>query len=115
MVTVLAAESSETRILRRISLVARLVVVLNWMTILTILFAHRVPKNIALGAFTVLKITAVLATLWLIAEVAEGFAGRTNFVRVSIDGLLILLMFVFWFLVAASTFSNRLGLFAEPD
>jgi hypothetical protein len=100
----LEAESFETRTVRRISLVARLVVILNWITILAILFAHEVPKNIALSAFTVFRITAVLATLWLIAEVAEGFAGRTSFVRVLIDGLLTLPMFVFWFLVAANTF-----------
>ena len=100
----LEAESSETRTVRRISLVARLVVVLNWITILAILFAHGVPKNIALSAFTVFRITAVLATLWLIAEVAEGFAGRTSFVRVLIDGLLTLPMFVFWLWVYVSTF-----------
>jgi hypothetical protein len=102
--TSLSAESSETRTVRRISLVARIVVVLNWITILAILAAHGVPKNIALGAFTIFRISAVLAVLWLIAETAEGFAGRTSFVRVLFDGLLTLPMFVFWFLVAVSTF-----------
>ena len=62
---------------------------------MTILFAHGVPKNTALGAFTEFRITAVLATIWLVAEVAEGFAGRTSFVNVLIDGLLILPMFDF--------------------
>jgi hypothetical protein len=100
----LEAKSSETRTVRRISFVARLVVVLNWITILAILFARGVPKIIALSAFTVFRITAVLATLWLIAEVAEGFAGRTSFVHVLVDGLSTLPMFAFWFLVAASTF-----------
>ena len=100
----LEAEFFEARIVRRISLVARLVVVLNWITILTIQFAHSVPKNIALGAFTVFRITAVLATIWLIAEAAEGYAGRTSFVNVLIDGLLTLPMFAFWFLVVVSTF-----------
>ncbi len=99
----LAAESSETRTVRRISLVARIVVVLNWITILAILATHGVPRNIALGAFTIFRITAVLAMLWLIAETAEGLAGRISFVRVLIDGLLTLPMFAFWFLVAAST------------
>ena len=100
----LEVESSETRSVRRISLVARLVVVLNWITILSILFAHRVPKNIALGAFTVFRITAILATVWLIEEIAEGFTGRTSFVSVFIDGLLTLPMFAVWFLVVGSTF-----------
>ena len=104
MATTLETESSEVRTVRRISLVARLVVVLNWITILSILFAHGVPKNIALAAFTIFRISAVLATLWLIAEAAEGFAGRTSFVGVFIDGLLTLPMFAFWLLVAASTF-----------
>ena len=104
MAATLETESSEVRTVRRISLVARIVVVLNWITVLSILFAHGVPKNIALGAFTVFRITAILATLWLIAEVAEGFAGRTSFVRVLIDSLLTLPMFAFWLLVAASTF-----------
>ncbi len=104
MASRLEVESSETRALRRISLVARLVVVLNWITILSMLFAHGVPKNIALGAFTVFRITAILATIWLTAEIAEGFAGRTSFVNVLIDGLLTLPMFAFWFLVVASTF-----------
>lgn len=104
MATILAVESAETRTVRRISLVARVVVILNWITILAILVAHGVPKNISLGAFTVFRVTAVLATLWLIAEAAEGFAGRTSLVRVLIDGLLTLPMFAFWFLVAASTF-----------
>ncbi len=99
----LAAESSETRTVRRISLVARIVVVLNWIAILTILATHGVPRNIALGAFTIFRIIAVLAVLWLIAETAEGLAGRISFVRVLIDGLLTLPMFAFWFLVAAST------------
>ena len=67
----LDVKSAETRTVRRISLVARLVVVLNWITILNILFAHGVPKNIALGGFTVFRITAILATIWLIAEIEE--------------------------------------------
>ena len=104
MATTLETESSEVRTVRRISLVARIVVVLNWITVLSILFAPGVPKNIALGAFTVFRITAILATLWVIAEAAEGFAGRTSFVRVLIDSLLTLPMFAFWLLVAASTF-----------
>ena len=99
-----ATESSETRAVRHISVIARTVVVLNWITILAILVAHGVPKNVALGAFTVFRITAVLATLWLIAEIAEGCAGRASFVTVLIDGLLTLPMFAFWFLVAVSTF-----------
>jgi hypothetical protein len=98
------AESAEVRAVRRISLVARAVVVLNWITILAILFANGVPKNIALGAFTLFRITAVLATIWLIAEIAEGFAGRTSFVNVLIDGLLTLPMFAFWLLIVVSTF-----------
>jgi hypothetical protein len=98
------AESAEVRTVRRISFVARAVVVLNWITILAILFANGVPKNIALVAFTLFRITAVLATIWLIAEAAEGFAGRTSFVNVLIDGLLTLPMFAFWLLIVVSTF-----------
>jgi hypothetical protein len=99
----LATNSSETQLVRRISQSARIVVVLNWITILTILASHGVLENIALGAFTIFRITAILATIWLIAEIAEGFAGRAGFVQVLIDGLLILPMFVFWFLVTATT------------
>jgi hypothetical protein len=98
-----AAESSEARAVRRISLIARTVVLLNWVTILAILAARGVPKNVALGAFTVFRITAILGTLWLIAEIAEGFAGRTSFGTVLLDGFLTMPMFAFWFLVAAST------------
>lgn len=98
-----AAESSEARAVRHISLIARTVVLLNWVTILAILAARGVPKNVALGAFTVFRITAILGTLWLIAEIAEGFAGRTSFVTVLLDGFLTMPMFAFWFLVAAST------------
>jgi len=99
-----ATESSETRAVRRISLIARTVVLLNWVTILAILAARGVPKSVALGAFTVFRITAIVAAIWLIAEIAEGFAGRTNFVTVVLDGFLTLPMFTFWFLVAVSTF-----------
>jgi hypothetical protein len=98
-----AAESSEARAVRHISLIARTVVLLNWVTILAILAARGVPKNVALGASTVFRITAILAALWLIAEIAEGFAGRTSFVTVLLDGFLTMPMFAFWFLVAAST------------
>lgn len=91
------------RAVRHISLIARTVVLLNWITILAILAARGVPKNIALGAFTVFRITAVLAALWLIAEIAEGFARRTSFVTILLDCFLTLPMFAFWFLVAAST------------
>ena len=63
----------------------------------------RHSENFALGAFTVFRITAVLAMLWLAAEIVEGFSGRSSFGRVLIDGLLTLPMFVFWFLVAVST------------
>jgi hypothetical protein len=98
-----AAESSEARAVRHISLIVRTVVLLNWVTILAILAARGVPKNVALGASTVFRITAILAALWLIAEIAEGFAGRTSFVTVLLDGFLTMPMFAFWFLVAAST------------
>jgi hypothetical protein len=98
-----APESSETQTVRRISFVVRVVIVLNWITILATFAAHGIPKNFALGAFTVFRITAVLAMLWLAAEIVEGFSGRTSFGRVLIDGLLTLPMFVFWFLVAVST------------
>ena len=98
-----AAESSEGRFVRHISLIARTVVLLNWVTISAILAARGVPKSVALGAFTVFRITAVLATLWLIAEIVKGFAGRTSFVTVLLDGFLTLPMFAFWFLVAASS------------
>jgi hypothetical protein len=98
-----AAESSEARAVRHISLIVRTVVLLNWVTILAIVASRGVPKNVALGASTVFRITAILAALWLIAEIAEGFAGRTSFVTVLIDGFLTMPMFAFWFLVAAST------------
>lgn len=104
MATALPIQSSETRIVRRISLVARIVVALNWAIVLGILASHNLPKNFALGAFTVFKITAIVAALWLIAEVAEGFSGRIKFVAIVWDCLLILPMFAFWFLVTASTY-----------
>jgi hypothetical protein len=47
--TLVEAESSETRTVRRISLVARLVAILNWITILTILFAVRLLVILTTG------------------------------------------------------------------
>ncbi len=90
--------------MRLISHVVHIIVILNWVTIFTVLAVHGVPKNIALGAFTIFRITAVLATLWMITEVAEGFAGQTSFVPVLINSLLTLPMFAFWFWVVASSF-----------
>jgi len=90
--------------LRLISLVFRTVVALNWATVLSILAIHNVPRNLALDAFTVFKITAILGTLWLVVEIAEGFTGRIRIFSVIVDCVLVLLMFGFWFLVAAATF-----------
>jgi hypothetical protein len=104
MATAPPIQSSETRIVRVIAIVCRVVVCLNWAIILGILVAHNVPKNFALGAFTVFKITAIAAALWLLTEVAEGFAGRIKFAAVVGDCFLILPMFAFWFLLTASTY-----------
>ena len=97
-------QDSETRTLRRISFVVRILVTLNWAAVLSILAIHDVSKTVALGAFTVFKITAVVGTLWLVAEFAEVFAGRIRLVEIIWDSMLIMPMFAFWFLVAASTF-----------
>jgi hypothetical protein len=104
MAAALPVHSSEARIVRVIANVSRVVVCLNWVSILGILVSHNVPKDFALGVFTVFKITAIAAALWLLAEVAEGFAGRIKFVAIVGDCFLILPMFAFWFLVTASTY-----------
>jgi hypothetical protein len=100
----LETECSEVRAVRRISFAARLFVGVNWITILGMLFANGISKDIGLGAFTVFRITSVVGILWLIAEGAEAFAGRTSFVRVLVDGLLILPMFALWWLVTVTSF-----------
>ena len=92
------------RLLSSISLVVRTAVVLNWATILGILAIHDVPKKFALSAFAFFKITTVFGTLWLIVAIAAGLAGRIRFVSIIVDCVLILPMFGFWFIVAASTF-----------
>jgi hypothetical protein len=94
----------EHRIFQRIRLFSRAVVVSNWAVVLAMLVLNRIPKPVALAAFTVFRVTAVCATLWLLFETAEAFTGRTSIKNPLIDAILILPMFGFWFLAWASSF-----------
>jgi hypothetical protein len=89
---------------QRIRLISRIFIALNWLVILTISFLHRVPRFVALGAFTVFRDTAVCASLWLVFEIAGTRRGHTTIKNLLIDATLILPMYGFWLLVAAATF-----------
>jgi len=82
----------------------RAIVVLNWTLVLTVLFLKSVPKDLAMGAFTAFRVTAVVATLWLLVEIAEAFLKRTRALNPIIDGALTLPMFAFWFLAWATSY-----------
>jgi len=71
---------------------------------LVFLFLNGIPKDVAMGAFTVFRVTAVCATLWLLVEVGEAITGRTRPINPIMDALLILPMFGFWYLVWVSSF-----------
>jgi hypothetical protein len=94
----------ENRFLQRLRVTLRTVVVLNWAVVLAILFIKGVPKPLAMGAFTVFRVTAVCATLWLLIEVGEAATKRTRALNPVIDAALTLPMFAFWFLAWASSF-----------
>jgi hypothetical protein len=96
--------SSETRLVRQIGLTMRAVVISSWFTILITWHFHQIPQSVATGAFELFRVVTVVATLWLIAEMAEAIAGRTSFGNAGIDALLILSMYFFWFLVILSSF-----------
>jgi hypothetical protein len=94
----------EHRLFHRIRVISRAFVIFNWLVILVMLFLHVVPKSVAMGTFTVFRITAVCATVWWMFEVAEALTGRTSFMNPFVDGILTLPMFGFWLLVLAATF-----------
>jgi len=94
----------ERRLLQRLRMTLRAIVVLNWTLVLTILFLKGVPKDLAMGAFTAFRVTAVVATLWLLVEIAEAFLKRTRALNPIIDGALTLPMFAFWFLAWATSY-----------
>jgi hypothetical protein len=94
----------EGRILRRLRVGFRTVVLLNWFSMLVFLFLNGITKDVTTGAFTVFRVTAVCATLWLLVEVAEAITGRTRVSNPIMDALLILPMFGFWYLVWVSSF-----------
>ena len=98
------AHTTETRLVGQICLLMRVGVISGWLAILITVSLRGIHPHVARGAFSFFKIVAILATLWLIAEIAEAFAGRASFRSVAIDALLTLPMFVFWFLVFVSTF-----------
>ena len=97
-------DTAETRLVGQICLLMRVSVISGWLAILITASLRGVHPHAAQGAFSFFKIVAILATLWLIAEIAEALAGRASFRSVAIDALLTLPMFVFWFLVFVSSF-----------
>ncbi len=98
------SKGSENSLHLRIRLISRIVIALNWLVILSISFLHRVPRSVALGAFTVFRDTAVCASLWLLFEIAGTRRGYTTIQNLLIDAALVLSMFGFWLLVAAANF-----------
>jgi len=54
--------------------------------------------------FLLFRIVAVVALIWLIAELAEAYSNRIGFRSVVIDAFLTLPMFVLWLAVALTTF-----------
>jgi hypothetical protein len=95
---------SEHSLQQRIRLISRIFIALNWLVILSISFLHRVPRSVALGAFTVFRVTAVCASLWLLFEIAGTRSGHTTIKNLLIDAVLVLPMYGFWLLVAAAAF-----------
>jgi hypothetical protein len=95
--------NAERRLVGQICLVMRLSVIASWLAILTTALLRGAHPHLARGAFSFFRIVAVLATLWLIAGIAEAVAGRASFRSVTIDVMLTLPMFVFWFLVFVLT------------
>ncbi len=55
----------EGRILQRLRVGFRTVVLLNWLSMLVFWFLNGITKDVRTGAFTVFRVTAVCATLWL--------------------------------------------------
>jgi hypothetical protein len=98
------ARGAEHSLQLRIRLISRIFIALNWLVILSISFLHRVPRSVALGAFTVFRDTAVCASLWLLFEIAGTRRGQTTIQNLLIDAALVLPMFGFWLLVAAANF-----------
>lgn len=94
----------ERQFLQRLRIAFRAAVILNWVAVLSIWFLKGVPKPVAMGAFTVFRVTAVCATLWLLIEITEAITKRTRAVNPAIDAILTLPMFGFWFLAWASSF-----------
>jgi hypothetical protein len=95
---------SERSLHQWIRLISRIFIALNWLVILSTSFLHRVPRSVALGAFTVFRDTAVCASLWLLFEIAGTRKGHTTIKNLLIDAMLVLPMYGFWLLVAAASF-----------
>jgi hypothetical protein len=95
---------SEHSLQQRIRLISRIFIALNWLVILSISFLHQVPRSVALGAFTIFRVTAVCASLWLLFEIAGTRRGPTTIKNLLIDAVLVLPMYAFWLLVAAAAF-----------
>ncbi len=94
----------ERRFLQRVRVVFRAAVILNWLAVLTIWFLNGISKPVAIAAFTIFRVTAVCATLWLLIEITEAITKRTRPMNPVIDAILTLPMFGFWFLAWASSF-----------
>ena len=94
----------EYRVLEKIRVIFRATVVVNWFAVLAIWFLKGIPRPIAMAAFTIFKVTAICASLWLVIEIAEAIAKRTRAVNPVLDAILILPMFGFWFLAWATSF-----------
>jgi len=97
-------QKSEGRFLQRLRIAFRGAVILNWLTVVTIWFLNGIPKPIAMAAFTIFRVTAVCATLWLLIETTEAITRRTRVLNPVVDAILTLPMFAFWFLAWASSF-----------
>ena len=94
---------SENQFLQRLRITFRAAVILNWLVMITILFLREIPKPVAMGAFTVFRVTVICATLWLLIETAEAITKRTLAASPLIDATLTLPMFGFWFLAWVSS------------
>jgi sugar phosphate permease len=83
---------------------ARGLIILNWLTVAAVLSVNGVSKNVATVVFSLYRISAVCALVYLIYESSLLVDRRTKVSGIIVDALLVLPMFLFWFAVSAATF-----------
>ncbi len=83
---------------------ARSILAASWLAIVLALIVSRTPKYIAMSAFGLFRMCAVLGVLYLLYESHLVTEKRSSGAALALDSLVVFSMFLFWFAVAASTF-----------